>query len=94
MTTRVWFESCAQWSTGSSVGHGRSGHAPKTPQEKLTEDDRDRLYAGDAPTRRKAFLRKWRLMPRFIDMNLPLAAPRPRPTHASPHHDGGWACGR
>jgi len=40
------------------------GHAPKHMHDELTEDYRDMIYAGTAAeveTRRKAFLRKWRL---------------------------------
>ena len=40
------------------------GHAPKTMHDELTEDYRDMIYAetaAEVETRRKAFLRKWRL---------------------------------
>jgi hypothetical protein len=40
------------------------GHAPKAMHDELTEDYRDMIYAetaADVQTRRKAFLRKWRL---------------------------------
>jgi putative transposase len=40
------------------------GHAPKRLHDELTEDYRDMIYAetaAEAETRRKAFLRKWRL---------------------------------
>ena len=45
------------------------GHAPKHLHDELTEDYRDMIYAGTAAeieTRRKAFLRKWRLKCRAV----------------------------
>lgn len=45
------------------------GHAPKTMHDELTEDYRDMIYAetaAEVETRRKAFLRKWRLKCRAV----------------------------
>ncbi len=44
-------------------------HAPKTLQDELTEDYRDMIYAStvaEIETRRKAFLREWRLKRRAV----------------------------
>ena len=55
------------------------GHAPKTMHDELTEDYRDMIYAGTAAeieTRRKAFLRKWRLKCRAVADSLEEAGDR------------------
>ena len=55
------------------------GHAPKTMHDELTEDYRDMIYAGTAAeieTRRKAFLRKWRLKCRAVADSLEEAGER------------------
>jgi transposase-like protein len=55
------------------------GHAPKHMHDELTEDYRDMIYAGTAAeieTRRKAFLRKWRLKCRAVAESLEEAGDR------------------
>ena len=55
------------------------GHAPKHLHDELTEDYRDMIYAGTAAeveTRRKAFLRKWRLKCRAVADSLEEAGER------------------
>ena len=55
------------------------GHAPKTMHDELTEDYRDMIYAetaADVQTRRKAFLRKWRLKCRAVADSLEEAGER------------------
>jgi transposase-like protein len=55
------------------------GHAPKTMHDELTEDYRDMIYAETAAavqTRRKAFLRKWRLKCRAVADSLEEAGER------------------
>lgn len=55
------------------------GHAPKHMQEELTEDYRDMIYADTAAeveTRRKAFLRKWRLKCKAVADSLEEAGDR------------------
>ena len=45
------------------------GHAPKHMHDELSEDYRDMIYADTASeveTRRKAFVRKWRLKCRAV----------------------------
>ncbi|MBS3981442.1 MAG: transposase [Rhodobacteraceae bacterium] len=54
-------------------------HAPKPMQDEVTEDDRDMIYADTAAeieTRRKAFLRKWRLKCRAVADSLEQAGDR------------------
>jgi len=54
-------------------------HAPKTMQDELTEDYRDMIYAATAAeikTRRKAFLRKWRLKCKAVADSLEEAGDR------------------
>jgi len=54
-------------------------HAPKHMQDELTEDYRDMIYADTAAgieTRRKAFLRKWRLKCRAVADSLEEAGAR------------------
>jgi putative transposase len=54
-------------------------HAPKHMQDELTEDYRDMIYAETAAeieTRRKAFLRKWRLKCRAVADSLEEAGDR------------------
>ena len=54
-------------------------HAPKHMQDELTEDYRDMIYADTAAgieTRRKAFLRKWRLKCRAVADSLEEAGDR------------------
>ena len=54
-------------------------HAPKHLHDELTEDYRDMIYAGTAAeieTRRKAFLRKWRLKGRAVADSLEEAGDR------------------
>lgn len=54
-------------------------HAPKHLHDELTEDDRDMIYADTAAeieTRRKAFLRKWRLKCRAVADSLEQAGDR------------------
>lgn len=55
------------------------GHAPKRLHDELTEDFRDMIYADTAAeieTRRKAFLRKWRLKCRAVANSLEEAGDR------------------
>lgn len=55
------------------------GHAPKHLHDELTEDYRDMIYAETAAeieTRRKAFLRKWRLKCRAVADSLDEAGER------------------
>ena len=55
------------------------GHAPKHMHDELTEDYRDMIYADTAAeieTRRKAFLRKWRLKCRAVADSLEEAGER------------------
>lgn len=55
------------------------GHAPKPLHDELTEDFRDMIYAETAAeieTRRKAFLRKWRLKCRAVADSLEEAGDR------------------
>ena len=55
------------------------GHAPKQMHDELTEDYRDMIYADTAAeieTRRKAFLRKWRLKCRAVADSLEEAGDR------------------
>lgn len=55
------------------------GHAPKTMHDELTEDYRDMIYAetaAEVETRRKAFLRKWRLKCRAVANSLEEAGER------------------
>lgn len=55
------------------------GHAPKQMHDELTEDCRDMIYADTATeieTRRKAFLRKWRLKCRAVADSLEEAGDR------------------
>ncbi len=55
------------------------GHAPKPLHDELTEDYRDMIYADTAAeieTRRKAFLRKWRLKCRAVAHSLEEAGDR------------------
>ena len=55
------------------------GHAPKHLHDELTEDYRDMIYAETAvevETRRKAFLRKWRLKCRAVADSLEEAGER------------------
>jgi len=55
------------------------GHAPKHLHDELTEDYRDMIYAETAAeieTRRKAFLRKWRLKCRAVADSLEEAGER------------------
>ncbi|MBT8475141.1 MAG: IS256 family transposase [Alphaproteobacteria bacterium] len=55
------------------------GHAPKHMHDELTEDYRDMIYAGttaEIETRRKAFLRKWRLKCRAVADSLEEAGDR------------------
>ncbi len=55
------------------------GHAPKHMQDELTEDYRDMVYADTAAeieTRRKAFLRKWRLKCKAVADSLQEAGDR------------------
>lgn len=55
------------------------GHAPKQMQEELTEDYRDMIYADTAAeveTRRKPFLRKWRLKCKSVADSLEEAGDR------------------
>ena len=55
------------------------GHAPKPLHDELTEDYRDMIYADTAAeieTRRKAFLRKWRLKCRAVAHSLEEAGNR------------------
>ncbi len=55
------------------------GHAPKHMHDELTEDYRDMIYADSAveiETRRKAFLRKWRLKCRAVADSLEEAGDR------------------
>lgn len=55
------------------------GHAPKHMHDELTEDYRDMIYAETAAevgTRRKAFLRKWRLKCKAVADSLEEAADR------------------
>jgi len=55
------------------------GHAPKRLHDELTEDYRDMIYADTAAeieTRRKAFLRKWRLKCRAVADSLEEAGDR------------------
>jgi len=55
------------------------GHAPKHMQDELTEDYRDMIYADTAAeieTRRKAFLRKWRLKCKAVADSLEEAGDR------------------
>ena len=55
------------------------GHAPKHLHDELTEDYRDMIYAATAAeveTRRKAFLRKWRLKCRAVADSLEEAGER------------------
>ena len=55
------------------------GHAPKALHDELTEDYRDMIYAETATeiaTRRKAFLRKWRLKCRAVADSLEEAGDR------------------
>jgi len=54
-------------------------HAPKHMHDELTEDYRDMIYADTAAemeSRRKAFLRKWRLKCRAVDDSLEEAGDR------------------
>jgi len=54
-------------------------HAPKAMQDELTEDYRDMIYAetaADVETRRKAFLRKWRLKCKAVADSLEEAGDR------------------
>ena len=54
-------------------------HAPKTMHDELTEDYRDMIYAetaAEVETRRKAFLRKWRLKCRAVADSLEEAGER------------------
>jgi transposase-like protein len=64
------------------------GHAPKAMHDELTEDYRDMIYAetaAEVETRRKAFLRKWRLKCRAVADSLEgEGGPRPRWGRASP----------
>jgi transposase-like protein len=55
------------------------GHAPKAMHDELTEDYRDMIYAetaAEVATRRKAFLRKWRLKCRAVPGSLEEASER------------------
>jgi transposase-like protein len=55
------------------------GHAPKHLHDELTEDYRDMIYADTAAeveTRRKAFLKKWRLKCRAVAESLEEAGDR------------------
>ena len=55
------------------------GHAPKHLHDELTEDYRDMIYAetaAEVETRRKAFLRKWRLKCRAVADSLEEAGER------------------
>ena len=55
------------------------GHAPKHMHDELTEDYRDMIYAetaAEVETRRKAFLRKWRLKCKAVADSLEEAADR------------------
>ena len=55
------------------------GHAPKALHDELTEDYRDMIYAetaAEVETRRKAFLRKWRLKCRAVAESLEGAGER------------------
>ena len=55
------------------------GHAPKHLYDELTEDYRDMIYAetaAEVETRRKAFLRKWRLKCRAVADSLEEAGER------------------
>ena len=54
-------------------------HAPKRMHDELTEDYRDMIYAGTAgeiETKRKAFLRKWRLKCQAVTTSLEEAGDR------------------
>ena len=54
-------------------------HAPKQMHDELTEDYRDMIYAGTAgeiETKRKAFLRKWRLKCQAVTTSLEEAGDR------------------
>jgi transposase-like protein len=55
------------------------GHAPKAMHDELTEDYRDMIYAetaAEVETRRKAFVRKWRLKCRAVADSLEEAGER------------------
>jgi transposase-like protein len=55
------------------------GHAPKHMHDELTEDYRDMIYAetaAEVETRRKAFLRKWRLKCKAVAYSLEEAGDR------------------
>lgn len=55
------------------------GHAPKAMHDELTEDYRDMIYAetaAEVESRRKAFLRKWRLKCRAVADSLEEAGER------------------
>jgi transposase-like protein len=62
--TALWGEELAIQRCTVHKHRNLLGHAPKHMQDELTEDYRDMIYADTAAeieTRRKTFLRKWRL---------------------------------
>jgi putative transposase len=62
--TALWGEELAIQRCTVHKHRNLLAHAPKHMQDELTEDYRDMIYADTAAeieTRRKAFLRKWRL---------------------------------
>lgn len=77
--TALWGEELAIQRCTVHKHRNLLAHAPKHMQEELTEDYRDMIYADSATeieTRRKAFLRKWRLKCRAVADSLEEAGDR------------------
>jgi hypothetical protein len=74
------------------IRYGRGGGARKAMHDELTEDYRDMIYAetaAEVETRRKAFLRKWRLKCRAVADSLEEAGERLfSPSRASTRRNG------
>ena len=72
MKPRLWHSGARIWPFNAArFGSHRNllGHAPKRLHDELSEDYRDMIYADSAAeieTRRKAFLRKWKLKCRAV----------------------------
>jgi transposase-like protein len=77
--TALWGEELAIQRCTVHKHRNLLSHAPKHMQDELTEDYRDMIYADTADeieTRRKAFLRKWRLKCRAVADSLEEAGDR------------------
>jgi putative transposase len=77
--TALWGEELAIQRCTVHKHRNLLAHAPKHMQDELTEDYRDMIYADNTTeieTRRKAFLRKWRLKCRAVADSLEEAGDR------------------